>query len=78
LGVAPASRFAGVAKKLVETALQNSRRPLVRIFVRPSNLQALQIYKSFGFQKISVRHNNYPDGEDALVMMRFKKYGFLE
>ena len=76
IGVSSSHRRGGVGRKLVEHVLQKCRRqimrPLFRLFVQPSNPNAFSLYKSLHFRQTSIRANNYPDGEDAIVMMRFK------
>lgn len=59
----------GVAAKILDTVLSRNSRPFFRIFVRPSNKKAIKLYKRFGFIVTGRRKNNYPDGEDALIMM---------
>jgi len=41
--------------------------------VRPTNTAAQEFYRSFGFQKVSVRRNYYENGEDAdLLLLNIK------
>jgi ribosomal-protein-alanine N-acetyltransferase len=76
LGVSSEHRLKGIGKALVIHAIQNCRRSFIRIFVRPSNVHALAMYKSLGFHKVSRRSKSYPDGEDALIMMRIRDSNF--
>ena len=64
-------RNIGVGKAILLEAFGRTNRPFLRIFVRPTNKIAIDLYKKFGFLRTGRRHQNYPDGEDALVMMRF-------
>ena len=38
--------------------------------VRVSNEKAINLYKKFGFSRIAMRPNYYPDGEDAAVFRK--------
>jgi ribosomal-protein-alanine N-acetyltransferase len=38
--------------------------------VRESNLSAIRLYEKFGFETTYVRKRYYPDGENALVMVK--------
>lgn len=69
LAVKPEFYGRGIAAYLMGHGLKVCSRPFLRIFVRPSNVGALKLYKRFNFVKVSTRRNNYPDGEDAIVMM---------
>ncbi len=66
------SQFAGrgIGRALLRECVRRSRRPLLRLFVRPSNRQARSLYVAEGFRQFGVRRQNYPDGEDALIFMR--------
>ncbi len=72
LAVDPCSRKSGFGKALTAEAIKTCKINQVKnIFleVRPSNIPALSIYTSLGFEKISRRKQYYPDNnEDALVM----------
>ena len=71
--VSPDSRGAGIGESLVRELI-NRLSPKVNEFyleVRPSNDAAILLYKKLSFRKTSrVRKRYYPDGEDALVMVR--------
>jgi ribosomal-protein-alanine N-acetyltransferase len=58
-------------KEIKTLALGNGCSSLL-LEVRPSNVQALAVYKKMGFDQIGLRKNYYPAGEqareDALVM----------
>ena len=57
--------------KVVNLADQNLMTSIL-LEVRPSNLRALAVYQRYGFVRIGVRKNYYPDAhghrEDAIVM----------
>jgi ribosomal-protein-alanine N-acetyltransferase len=39
--------------------------------VRKNNITAIKLYKKFGFDQICQRISYYPDGEDAIIMVKF-------
>jgi len=72
LAVHPSLRRHGVARALLGHIVEGARRggaELIFLEVRPTNLEALALYESFGFRVIGRRRGYYFDtGEDALVM----------
>jgi [ribosomal protein S18]-alanine N-acetyltransferase len=72
LAVHPAFRRRGVARALLGRVLEDARHTRVELIfleVRPTNIEALGLYESFGFKVIGRRKGYYFDtGEDALVM----------
>ena len=71
VATAPNMRRSGVARALLEQALSRNLRTGLEcalLEVRPSNLAAIALYRSFGFTEIDRRLRYYSDGEDALVM----------
>jgi len=73
IGVSTEYAGAGLGEALVSHVLAHARRPLVRLFVRASNLAARRLYQKTGFFQVGRRVANYGDGEDALVFMRLRK-----
>jgi len=73
LAVATWTRRRGVAGRLLEEfldAADKAYRPVV-LEVRPTNGEALSLYKKWGFTLAGTRKRYYTDtGEDALVLMR--------
>jgi [ribosomal protein S18]-alanine N-acetyltransferase len=69
----PAARKRGVARTLIQQALDKGRKSactLATLEVRRSNEPAINLYKSFGFRPVGIRPNYYVDeGEDAIVMV---------
>ncbi len=66
-------RRRGVARFLLEAAMSDAFRKKVDkgfLEVRESNLAAISLYASCGFQPLMRRKNYYSDGEDALIMER--------
>lgn len=71
VATAPNMRRSGVAHALLEQALLRNLQTGLEsalLEVRPSNLPAIALYRSFGFREIDRRQRYYSDGEDALVM----------
>lgn len=73
LAVLPAYRKRGIGKTLLsevekKALQQGTERSFLE--VRVSNISALALYKSSGYQVIRRRERYYPDGEDAFVMMK--------
>ncbi len=72
LAVHPRYRRRGMARALLASMLDDARRKsveLVFLEVRPTNVEALNLYESLGFRVIGRRKGYYFDtGEDALVM----------
>lgn len=71
VGVAPRAAGRGIGGKLLEAALIVSPRPMLRLFVRPSNAAARALYARLGFRHTATRKASYEDGEDALVQMKW-------
>ncbi len=73
MAVSPDSRRAGIGESLVRELI-NRLSPKADEFyleVRPSNDAAIQLYEKFSFRKTGrVKKRYYPDGEDALIMVR--------
>ena len=72
VAVYPDARRRGVARALLESVFARARAAGVRMVlleVRPTNVEALSLYESFGFRVVGRRRGYYYDtGEDALVM----------
>lgn len=77
VGVAPWAASRGVGTALVRAACRFAPRPVLRLFVRPSNAPARALYARQGFRHTATRKNNYADGEDAMVMMKWLGPRFL-
>jgi [ribosomal protein S18]-alanine N-acetyltransferase len=72
LAVHPAHRRRGIARRLLAEGLVQARAlgaELAWLEVRPSNLAAQALYKSFGFKEVGRRPHYYDDThEDALLL----------
>ena len=71
IAVAPAWRRRGVAKALMDDALEFARSrgiASIALEVRESNEGARAFYRTLGFEERYRRPRYYPDGETAVVM----------
>lgn len=72
IAVDPEWRRQGIGSRLVRECLQaaHSRGVTAAVLeVRPSNAEAIQLYRKFGFQVIATRPGYYSDSrEDALIL----------
>lgn len=75
LAVHPGYRRQGIATALLQEGLRHARArgaAVAWLEVRPSNVAALALYASFGFQQVGRRPRYYADNqEDALLMAFF-------
>ena len=75
LAVAPAFRRRGVARRLVESIVVESRQISVGVSlfleVRESNTGAREFYKSLNFQEVSVRQKYYDQPVESAIVMKF-------
>ena len=72
VSVSPEYRRQGIARKLMEAFLELVPDEVenIALEVRSSNVPAIALYKSFGFEKAGVRNRFYSDPvEDAYVMV---------
>lgn len=73
IGVVPEARRQGIARCLLEEALERFRRMGLReahLQVRVSNWAARRLYHSLGFQEAKRLPAYYADAEDGLLMIR--------
>lgn len=70
LSVDPVYGGQGIGGIILNAAMKWAGRPFFRLFVRPSNARAIALYFRMGFVNVGRRRANYPDGEDALIMMK--------
>lgn len=76
IAVDPAYRRYGVASALIEHTLKRLRALRVRavdLTVRPHNLAAITLYRSFGFARLRRVKGYYEDGGDAIRMRKVVK-----
>jgi len=70
LAVAPECRKTGVAKALIRAFLSEFTSAAY-LELRESNLAALNLYKSMGFQEVSRRPEYYRSPPEAAIVMKF-------
>lgn len=73
IATAPAYRRQGIGRRLLEQVLaRGHRQGLTGVWleVRASNLSAILLYENLGFEHQGQRRGYYPDGEDALIMIK--------
>ena len=69
MAIKSSSQGKGVGRYLLEHILsQVPTKSSVFLEVKQGNLNAIKLYKSLGFQEISLRSSYYKDGTSALVM----------
>ena len=68
IGVLPEYRKQGVGTALLEVCELNLKMKSVRLNVRISNREAIQLYRNLGYYEINTWPAYYYDREDALVL----------
>ncbi|MBU0519440.1 ribosomal protein S18-alanine N-acetyltransferase [bacterium] len=74
IGVRKYYRRQGIGRELLERFLKTCEKyesKLSFLEVRAKNRTAQQMYYQYGFMPLSVRESYYPDGEDALILVRY-------
>ena len=72
VGVLPGFRRRGIAKALIERALENEM-DFLTLEVRESNLPAIQLYEKLGFERVGVRPRFYREPEENAILMTYYK-----
>ncbi len=67
-GVLPAYRRQGIGRRLLHLCEEQLPTTRVRLSVRISNENAIQLYRQEGYQTINIWESYYKDGSDAVVM----------
>jgi ribosomal-protein-alanine N-acetyltransferase len=73
IAVLPSARRKGVAKSLINTAMEGMRFYKAKqcyLEVRVTNDAGVALYKNLGFEVSRTVHGYYSDGEDAYVMSK--------
>jgi ribosomal protein S18 acetylase RimI-like enzyme len=68
IGVLPDYQHVGIASALLEACEARFTRPRLRLCVRPANRVARNLYYKFGYHDVTIWHNYYHQGADALVL----------
>src|SRR5205807_7819980 len=61
-------RRRGIAQALLDDLFERSRSGPLRLELRRSNHEALQLYMKNDFRETGIAHSYYTDGEDAIRM----------
>lgn len=72
LGVLPEYRGKGIGRALLETCENRLPTNRVRLSVRMGNEGAIRMYKNAGYSIADRWRRYYNDGEDALIMEKYK------
>ena len=70
VAVHPAYRRQGIARQLLREAMDDESLKEIFLEVRASNIPAVALYKSLGFERIGVRKGYYDHPKEDAVMMR--------
>lgn len=74
IAVKKSERNQGFAKILLDKSINDLKElgevSFFTLEVRASNEPAINLYKSFGFQKVTIKEKYYDDGEDAIYMVK--------
>lgn len=74
IAVKKSERNQGFAKILLEKSINDLKElgevSFFTLEVRTSNEPAINLYKNFGFQKVTIKEKYYDDGEDAIYMIK--------
>lgn len=71
VAVLPDFRRMGIAKKLIEHQMQNEMS-FITLEVRESNLPAIKLYESCGFENVGIRPKFYTNPtENAIIMTKY-------
>lgn len=74
IAIKKSERKQGFAKILLEKSINDLKElgevSFFTLEVRASNEPAINLYKRFGFQKVTIKQKYYDDGEDAIYMIR--------
>ncbi len=68
VGVLPTYRRQGIGRRLLRLCEEQLPTARVRLSVRISNENAIQLYRQEGYQTINIWQSYYKDGTDAIVM----------
>ena len=70
VGVDPRYRRRGIATQLITACETQTDLPAIKLVVRLSNEEAINLYRKLGYRNADVWREYYNDGEDGLVMAK--------
>lgn len=73
LGVAPAYRRKGIARRLLQTCEAGLGTSRIRLSLRESNRGAFDLYLKAGYAEVDRWQKYYRDREDAIVMEKNRR-----
>jgi [ribosomal protein S18]-alanine N-acetyltransferase len=71
IGVLPEYRRRGIGLSLLKECEKQVQVPRMRLCVRISNQAAIQLYDTYGYERVNIWKRYYYDGEDAAVMEKW-------
>jgi ribosomal-protein-alanine N-acetyltransferase len=78
ISVDPAEQKQGIGRKMMEYIIESVRGKVETVFleVRPSNLGAIGLYESLGFNEIGIRKDYYPaeNGREDAIMLALQLF----
>lgn len=72
ISVHPQYRRTGIGSLLLQACENEIPLSTIRLSVRISNKNAINLYRKFGYQEVDIWNNYYKKGEDALIMEKRK------
>jgi ribosomal protein S18 acetylase RimI-like enzyme len=72
IGVLPEYQRKGIGRTLLRTCEGRLEIPRIRLCVRASNTGAIEMYRTEGYLPFDTWNKYYDDGENALVMEKYK------
>jgi ribosomal-protein-alanine N-acetyltransferase len=71
LAVDPNYQRRGIGRELLQACEKKLNLPKIKLTVRTSNLPAIALYESEGYQMTDIWKGYYRDGEDGMVMEKY-------
>jgi ribosomal-protein-alanine N-acetyltransferase len=68
ISVHPEYQHRGIGSLLLKECEAHIEMPCIRLSVRASNQNAIQLYRKFGYHQVGIWKNYYRGGENAVVM----------
>ena len=69
VAVKPEYRRKGVASKIIDFAISEAKASVITLEVRESNLPAISLYRSLGFEQTGMRKNYYERPVENAILM---------